>query len=196
MRAFLDLFREMRMRKLVYFALIANVLGTLYGWYYYKLQLAENPPYLWILITDSPNSTLFFVLALGFILKGRKNDFLSFFAASNLIKYGSWTCFVLLFHSDYFFSPYRCALYTGIFITHALMVVEAIPLVRTIDGFRFHYFLTLGWLLVNDYFDYVIGIHPYIPLKGIEVVAVVTVLLSFASFAITSLITAYNVEKK
>jgi len=195
MRAFLELFREMRMKKLVYFALIANVLGTFYGWYYYKMQLAENPPYLWVLITDSPNSTLLFVLALAFILKGRKNDFLSFFAASNLIKYGLWTCFVLLFHSDYFFSPYRYILYTGIFITHALMVVEAIPLARTIDGFRIHYFLTLGWLLINDYFDYVVGIHPYIPLEKIEVVAVVTILLSFTSFVITALI-AVQMQKR
>lgn len=191
---FLRLFEEItkvRVKGLIYFALVVNILGTLYGYYYYRLQLTENPPHLWIFITDSPNSTFFFIFALSLILIGKKNNFLSFFASSNLIKYGFWTCFILWFHSGYFFSS-MCMLYAGIFIAHTLMVVEAIPLAYTVKRLSFSHFVALGWLLINDYSDYVIGTHPYIPEEGLEVVALVTVFLSIISFSIAALISRLN----
>ncbi|AEA46238.1 protein of unknown function DUF1405 [Archaeoglobus veneficus SNP6] len=189
------MFAECRMKRLVYFALLANAAGTVYGWYYYHLQLAENPVYTWPVITDSPNSTLLFTVALFLILKGRKSDFLSFAASASLIKYGLWTCFVLLFHSDYFFSPYSRLLYTGIFITHFLMAVEAIPLACTITERKPYFAAVLAWLLFNDFCDYCLGLHPYIPLDGIEVVAAVTLLLSFFSFATAWLAAGYGSKK-
>ena len=189
---FFGLFEELKMKKLIYFAVLANAAGTVYGWYYYHIQLASNPIYAWPVITDSPNSTLLFTIALLLILKGRKNDFISFLASSSLIKYGLWTCFVLLFHSSFFFSQENSLLYTGIFVTHFLMAVEALPLARTACRRRIH-FLALAWLLFNDFCDYCLGLHPYIPLEGIRVVAAVTLLLSFSSFTVTWLAAGCNV---
>ena len=185
--SYLRLFEELKLKKLAYFVIIANTAGTVYGWFYYRLQLAENPFYTWPVITDSPNSTLLFTIALVLILKKRKNDFVSFLASSSLIKYGLWTCFVLLFHSSYFFSPANRLLYTGMFITHFLMAVEAIPLAYTACRKRV-YAAVLAWLLFNDFCDYVLGLHPYIPIEGIDVVALVTVVLSFSSFTVTWLV--------
>ena len=180
LRNFLSLLER---RDVLYFALFANIAGTVYGWYYYRYQLLSTPPYLWFLVTDSPNSTLFFVIALLLIRLKRKNDFVSFFASANLIKYGLWTDFVLLFHRDFFFAPERYLLYTGIFVTHFLMAVEALPLAYTIGRLRWSFALALIWLLGNDYVDYFRNLHPYIPERGIEVVAAFTIALSLVTFA-------------
>jgi uncharacterized membrane protein YpjA len=72
-------------------------------------------------------------------------------------------------------------------ITHALMIIEALPLAYTIERLRFYHIIALGWLLVNDYFDYVVGTHPYMPGKEIEVIAAVTIFLSFLSFTVTAI---------
>lgn len=180
LRKFLSILEN---RNVFYFALLANMAGTIYGWYYYRYQLLSTPPQLWFLVTDSPNSTLFFVIALLLIKLGRKKDSVSFFASTNLIKYGLWTCFVLLFHRDFFFAPERYLLYTGIFITHFLMAVEALPLAYTISRPSWNFVLALIWLLGNDYVDYFRNLHPYIPERGIEVVAAFTIALSIITFA-------------
>ncbi len=179
-RKFLSLLEN---RNIIHLALVANIAGTIYGWYYYRYQLLSTPPYLWFLVTDSPNSTLFFVIALVMIKLNKKNDFISFFASTNLIKYGLWTCFVLLFHREFFFSPERYLLYTGIFITHFLMAVEALPLAYTIKKLRWSFGLALIWVLGNDYVDYFHDLHPYIPESGIEIVAIFTFALSIATFS-------------
>ncbi len=184
---FLELFEELKMKKLIRFAILANAAGTVYGWYYYHIQLASNPVYTWPVITDSPNSTLLFTIAVILILKGKKSDFISFLASSSLVKYGLWTCFVLLFHRSFFFSQGNRLLYTGIFITHSLMAVEALPLAHTVRRRKVH-LLALAWLLFNDFCDYGLGLHPYIPSEGIGIVASVTVSLTFFSFFLTWLI--------
>ncbi len=180
LRKFLSLLER---KDIFYLALIANVAGTVYGWYYYRYQLLSTPPYLWFLVTDSPNSTLFFVIALVMMKLNRKNDSVSFFASANLIKYGLWTDFVLLFHRDFFFAPERYLLYTGIFVTHFLMAVEALPLAYTIKRLRWSFGIALIWLLGNDYVDYFHDLHPYIPENGIEAVAAFTIALSVVTFA-------------
>ena len=180
LRKFLSLLER---RDVFYLALMANIAGTIYGWYYYRYQLLSTPPHLWFLVTDSPNSTLFFVVALVLMKLNRKNDSVSFFASANLIKYGLWTDFVLLFHRDFFFAPERYLLYSGIFVTHFLMAVEALPLAYTIGRIRWSFTLALIWLLGNDYVDYFHDLHPYIPEKGIEVVTAFTIALSLVTFS-------------
>jgi len=183
------LFREMKLKWLIYFALFVNLAGTVYGWYYYKAQLIENSPLLWPIITDSPNSTFFFVISVILMLKGKKSDFISYFAGANLIKYGLWTVSVLIYHSDFFFAPGRYLLYSGIFITHSLLVLESIPLILSVNKLKSKtVILTFLWLGLNDFFDYVLDTHPYIPERNIEIIAAYTVFLTFFSILLGILI--------
>jgi uncharacterized membrane protein YpjA len=171
----------MKKPSLFYLIVLINLGGTVYGIYYYHLQLLEYPFYMWPIISDSPNSTLAFAVAFLLLYRKKSKDIITIFAGASLIKYGLWTDFVLLFHSGYFFSPERMLLYTGIFITHTAMVVEGIPLAATVRNMGWRVYAVLLWFLINDGFDYLRGTHPYIPQYGIETVALVTVLLSFIS---------------
>ncbi len=178
-------------RSLFFLILLVNLGGTVYGIYYYHLQFMENPPYLWILISDSPNSTLFFAISAILYRRGKRIYLLEILAASTLIKYGLWTDFVLLYHSNHFFSPEWRLLYTGIFITHGGMVLEGLVLSPAIRKISWRILPVLSWLIFNDYMDYFRGIHPYMPERNIQFVAEVTFLLSFISILI--LLTARKV---
>ena len=179
MKRFLELF--VRPKTWIWFVIVINFGGVIYGWFYYEYQLISSPPYLWIFIADCPNSALFVAVSLILIVKDRKNDVLNFFASCNALKYGIWTCFVILLYHRYFLSPERRLLYSCMFISHTLLALEAIPLAYTVK-FNRKCVITLFWLLLNDFMDYVIGTHPYMPLEKIGLVAEFTIFLSFFSF--------------
>ncbi len=168
-------------KRLFYLILLINIGGTVYGIYYYHLQFLENPPYLWILISDSPNSTMFFAISAVLYRMGRRIYLMEVLASVSLIKYGLWTDFVLLYHSNHFFSPEWRMLYTGIFITHGGMVLEGLALSPAIRKVSWRALPVLGWLIFNDYMDYFQGIHPYMPERNIQFVAEITFFLSFLS---------------
>ena len=179
-----------RPKRWIWLVIVINVGGVIYGWYYYEYQLLSSPAYLWIFIADCPNSALMVALSLVLIAKNRKNDFLSFFASCNALKYGIWTCFVILLYHDYFLSPERRLLYSCMFVSHALLALEAVPLAYTVEFDR-SCFIALFWLLLNDFMDYVVGTHPYMPLSKLGLVSGFTVFLSFFSFSI-----CYSISKK
>ncbi len=174
----------------IWLVVFINFGGVIYGWYYYEYQLLSSPIYLWIFIADCPNAALMVAIALILMLKNRKNDFVSFFASCNALKYGIWTCFVILLYCDYFLSPERRLLYSCMFVSHALLALEAIPLAYTVE-FDQSCFMVLLWLLLNDFMDYVVGTHPYMPLSKLKLVAGFTVFLSFFSFCV-----CYSISRK
>ncbi|AGK60709.1 putative membrane protein [Archaeoglobus sulfaticallidus PM70-1] len=169
-------------RKLMLFIVIANLMGAVYGYYYYRYQLMASPEYFWILITDCPNASLFIAVAVTLILIGRKSDDFSFFSSANLFKYGLWTMSVLIYHKAYFFSGGRYILYSFIFVTHFLLFVESFWLISLAENVsRKGLMLTVLWMVLNDFSDYILNTHPYIPESGIELVAAYTVILSAVS---------------
>lgn len=192
MQKIVNLFKEMRMRRFILFILFANVLGTIYGWYYYKNQLISNPFYFWIFIADCPNSTLFFSIALFLMILGKKSDFLNFFASANSIKYGTWTCIILLLHHTYFFTI-NFNLYSVMFVTHALLIVEGFLLAYA-TKFNKYAYLTLIWLFTNDFLDYFANTHPYMPEEGIEAVKIITFSLTIFSFAAVYILSTKNLS--
>ena len=173
---------QSRHQNLIKLLIVINLAGTIYGWYYYRFQLMASNPLFWPLITDCPNATFFFVIVALLIYSKKKNDDFTFFASANMVKYGIWTMAILMYHRDYFFAPERYLLYSGIFVTHFFLVLEAIPLKNTISSISERGLaITFSWLLINDFFDYVVGTHPYIPEKNIRYVAIFTVLLTFTA---------------
>ena len=54
-----------------YRLLIINFFGTIYGYYWYKWQLAVTEPIFYIFVPDSPTASLFFVLRLSRWLLGK-----------------------------------------------------------------------------------------------------------------------------
>jgi len=54
-----------------YSLLLASIIGTAFGFYYYEWQLSTYPVYYWPLIPDSPVFTLMYVLVLAAYSVGR-----------------------------------------------------------------------------------------------------------------------------
>jgi len=76
------------------------------------------------------------------------------------------------------------------------MAVEALPLAYTIGRLRWSFAFALIWLLGNDYVDYFHNLHPYIPERGIEVVAAFTIVLSVITFsALLWMVRAWSSKK-
>ena len=143
-------------------ALVAgiNVLGTIFGFIYYRYMFGITPWYLWPVVPDSPASTLLFAIALSLLFLGKKKDWLSFLACASTIKYGLWTIFVILYFPEHFLAPGAKNFYYLMISLHFGMVIQVVVLQHTIEQKRKYLLVALLWFFTNDYFDYVVGTGP------------------------------------
>ena len=168
---------------------LINIIGMLYGYYYYYEQLASSPIFLWLFIPDCPLYVMLFMAALLLTILGFEQKFFSYVAAIGMMKYGVWTLAALLLFSDYFFAGSLLLLSSVLFVLHIGMFAEG-PLLIPRKLNKIHLAGGLLWFLANDYFDYfygysnsrgeyVLGTHPVLPYADrILLMMAVTVLLS------------------
>lgn len=170
---------------------VINFIGFLYGVYYYSDQLSDWNFLYWLLIIDCPLQALLVGIILIWKLRDiwRKEEnptnqklfglfrFLTNFTAVGSIKYGTWTMFVILFYYNYFLvsDPFT---YSILFIAHLGLVLEGLALTG-LEIKKKDLFLIFGFYLLNDAFDYLIGTHPIIPNERIEIIAIMTLSLTF-----------------
>ncbi|HEX6988059.1 MAG TPA: DUF1405 domain-containing protein [Bacillota bacterium] len=159
-----------------------NVLGSIYGFNWYVRQLAVTPWYLWPVTPDSPLSSLGFGIYLALRLGGRAAPWFAALVQLATFKYGLWTVVVL--------GQYVLA--TGdanpelllLVATHGGMALEAYLLMRADPAPTPALALALGWLTLNDGFDYLVGTHPTVPNPAvIDLVAVEAVALTWLALA-------------
>ena len=154
--------------------LVINVLGSAYGFYWYREQLVETPFYLWPFVPDSPLSSTLFAAALLLSLAGASKKLFQILAFTVSIKYGIWAVIMI---SNYWFNDGPVApTETMLWLSHLGMAAEGAIFLRT---FRFgvHVVIITGaWMLVNDLMDYGAGLHPYLFMAGQETLAMVTAL--------------------
>ncbi|GLH65205.1 MULTISPECIES: DUF1405 domain-containing protein [Parageobacillus] len=145
-------------RSVLWLLLIVNVIGTIYGYIWYRYQLAETPPIFLPFVPDSPTASLFFVLVLTAFLFGRHFPLLEALAIVTLVKYGVWAVVMNLLVWKV----------TGtldvagwmLIISHGAMAVEGI-LYAPFYRFRLpHLAFAAVWTLHNDIIDYVFGMMP------------------------------------
>ena len=140
-----------------------NLMGTAFGFYYYRFQFMETSPLLWIFVPDSPLATLAVAASIIFYLRNRRNSYLDFLAFFGNLKYGVWTVFVLLYMQQGFLSYQALPLYIFLLFSHALMALQAF-LVLDYSKFSWKPFLAgFSWFMVNDLLDYSLGIHSTLP---------------------------------
>ena len=166
------------MRALLLLIILANIIGTLFGFYYYSDQLYATPLLLWVFVPDCPLYTLLFVAR--FIKTNRVFDFV---VAVGLFKYACWTLFVLLFHSSLYFAPQYAVMSSILLILHTGMALEAFLIVPLKPDVKM-VAASLAWFLLNDLFDYGIGTHPLIPMDNFWVVIAFTFAMTFVSTAL------------
>ncbi len=166
-------------KKLLYFLILANFIGALYGFiFYYGARLLSTPLHLWIFVPDCPLFSLFMSLTFLLILLKKESSLLFFFSLVGALKYGFWTVFVLTFFNDFYFTPEKTFMYAVLLIAHIFLFAESFLLVKKIK-FKFYYLLpTLLFFLANDFSDYFLGTHPPIPLDELNFMFYLTLISS------------------
>ncbi len=175
-------------KSLIFLIAVANLIGFVYGVYYYSGQLSEWSLLFWILIIDCPIQAL--IVGMLFLLsaiserKGYVFQFMTKFGAAGAIKYGIWTMFVILFYAEHFLSGNQWEMYAFLFLAHLGLLTEGLLLSGIYKLNKADLALIGFFYLLNDYADYVIGTHPIIPNENMPIIALFTLILTFTSIGI------------
>ncbi|MDP2857548.1 MAG: DUF1405 domain-containing protein [Bacillota bacterium] len=150
-------------KRLVALLIWVDLLGAVYGFNWYKVQLSETRLVFWPIVPDSPFSTLVFGIMLVAIYYGRRYPLLEGISYATITKYGIWT--LLIFVQAWAARGFAYWEEVFLFASHAGMALEALLFFRVFAP-RARYIIAGGaWLLFNDYMDYVWGFHPFLPFQ-------------------------------
>lgn len=151
-----------------------NLLGTLYGYEWYRNQLTDtaqnNPWWQLLFVPDSPTASLFFTLAIFFLLldRGKTHSHphwlrktIEALAVVASVKYGIWAV-AMIFAGQANGSALTWQDWMLV-CSHLGMAAEALLYARF-----FHYrgagiALAAGWVFANDWVDYRFGVFPWLP---------------------------------
>ena len=137
---------------------IVNVVGALFGFWYYWPQLQATPVLAWPLVPVSPLATLYVGLSLAAwrLGVGRIAEPLHMLAFFGSLKYGLWTPFVQLWvNGPGLIEPW---LYAFLIVSHLGMAVQAF-LIHRYAAFRvWAVGLAAGWYVCNDVLDYFLAV--------------------------------------
>jgi uncharacterized membrane protein YpjA len=150
-------------RKILFSAVLINLAGTAFGFYYYAEQFAATPFQLWIFVPDSPLATLAAAAAFFLYLRGRQNSLVETYAFFGNLKYGVWTIFVLIYMQNGFLQYQPLPLYVFLVVSHALMIVQAFVILDLSKISWKPLVAVIAWFLLNDFVDYTLGTHSTLP---------------------------------
>lgn len=149
------------------FLIAANALGTLYGFYWYRYQLAVTPEAFLIFVPDSPTASLFFLVFLLAFTMGKSVPYIEALAMVTLFKYGIWAV-VMNICGGYVSGGLTFINYMLIF-SHLAMAIEGLLFTRFYTFGLRHWFVCAIWTLHNDVIDYLFQMMPRYPvLSGYE----------------------------
>lgn len=158
-------------------ALVAvNAAGTVWGFVWYWDQLVATPWYFLIFVPDSPGHAALFAVYIWWLAAGRTESlgpwqrFLAWAGVLGVIKYGLWTTLVI---SQFLLAQGSAP---GIedwmlYFSHGGMAIQGLVYMRRLPRVALSAALTVLWLTVNDFFDYVLYTHPRLPLPDQYAVA-------------------------
>jgi uncharacterized membrane protein YpjA len=166
---------------------VINLVGTVFGFWYYIPQFRLEPVLAWPVVPDSPMATLLIACSLALYKLGRPNEFLNMLAFFGCIKLGLWTPYVLTVFADAFLATVTPppqvvpllgrelasnAMYAFLFVSHLGMVVQAF-LIHRYSAFPGRAILVaVIWYGFNDLVDYFVPIvgtphHTLLPVEPI-----------------------------
>ena len=175
--------------RFVWVIVAINLLGTAFGFWYYRFQFQRIPAEMWAFVPDSPAATLLIALALASWAVGKPSDTLAALAFFGNVKLGLWTPYVLVVFYPEFLASSGPPLYAFLLVSHLGMVLQAFVLHRmTVFPVRAVAVAT-AWYTVDllmDYFVPVIGdvTHTSLPYADAEPWFTTTVLQVAAAGAV------------
>lgn len=137
---------------------IINLLGTIYGYVWYKSQLKITPLIFIPFVPDSPTASLFFTLFLLFFIFGRHIPYIEALAVTSLFKYGVWAVvmnlFTLYVEGELVWQGYM------LIASHAAMAIQGLLYIPFYKIKLKHLTVAGIVLLHNEIIDYVYGMMP------------------------------------
>ena len=160
MKAYImQLWYLMNHRAFLSLLLVVNLFGTIYGYYWYKGQLAATDPIYYIFVPDSPTASLFFCFAIIGWLLGKHYKLMEVLALITLIKYGLWAVVMnLLTLAE---TGELGAAGWMLVASHFLMAVQAVLYLPKYRFEMWHVMVGAIWTLHNDVIDYLFGQMPF-----------------------------------
>lgn len=159
-------------RPLLWLLMIFNLLGTIYGYIWYGSQLeytVENKPWwMVIFVPDSPTASLFFTLAICFILFEHQlhrwvkvRMIIEALAIVTSVKYGIWAVSIIM--AGAYQGESLTATDYMLTASHLAMAIEALLFVRFFICDTWMIILAALWTFLNDTVDYTFGVYPWLP---------------------------------
>ncbi|RFU68483.1 DUF1405 domain-containing protein [Peribacillus saganii] len=145
-------------RSFLVLVLFINILGTIYGYYWYGSQLSITPDIFLIFVPDSPTASLFFVFVIIAFLMKQSWGLVEALAIITLFKYGIWAVIMNLL------TLYTVGQldWTGYMLmaSHFAMAVQGI-LYSPFYRIKIWHLATAGiWTVHNDIIDYLFEMMP------------------------------------
>lgn len=148
--------------RLVRLLVAVNLAGAVYGFWWYRLQLAGTPASLWFFTADCPVYGTFFALLLVlWLARERLPKLLLLLACTGLIKYGTWYSLAMFNHwvqgnsLDWLIWLQVAA--------HLAMVAQGLVFLVQSRYTLAQWAVNTLWLLANDALDYGLAIYPWLP---------------------------------
>ncbi|WP_411909099.1 DUF1405 domain-containing protein [Bacillus sp. RAR_GA_16] len=138
--------------------LLINVLGTIYGYYWYGWQLADTKPIFLLFVPDSPTASLFFCFVLLAFLFGKNWPLMEGLAAVTLFKYGIWA--VVMNGLVMVETGQLSGVAIMLILSHLGMAIEGLLFTPFYAIKPWHLVAVAIWTLHNDVIDYVFGQMP------------------------------------
>ncbi|AXG04955.1 DUF1405 domain-containing protein [Haloplanus rubicundus] len=135
-----------------------NLVGTAFGFWYYRFQFAAEPLAIWPLVPDSPVATFFIAASLALWKLGRSSEVVNALAFFGCWKLGLWTPFVLVAFADGFLATTSLPMYAFLLGSHLMMVVQAFVIHRYSDFPVGAVAVAVAWYGLNDLVDYFVPI--------------------------------------
>lgn len=137
---------------------VVNLLGTIYGYIWYKSQLAITPLHFIPFVPDSPTASLFFSIFLLFFIFNRNLPYVEALAITSLVKYGIWAVLMNIF--TLIVTGYLTWEAYMLIASHAAMALQGI-LYAPYYKIKLRHLTFAGIILLhNEIIDYVFGMMP------------------------------------
>ncbi|WP_153007680.1 DUF1405 domain-containing protein [Bacillus coahuilensis] len=154
----LSIFHLLQNKIVLWWLLIVNVFGTIYGYYWYGYQLEKTEPHFIPFVPDSPTASLFFCFVLiGFLYK-KQNGLMEALAIVTLFKYGVWAVVMNLL--TLLLTGYLNPAGYMLMASHAAMAIQGILYAPYYKIKPWHIIAAGLWTIHNDIIDYVFLQYP------------------------------------
>ncbi|WP_044640203.1 DUF1405 domain-containing protein [Risungbinella massiliensis] len=171
-----------------------NLLGSIYGYYWYLNQLKLTPAKYLIFVPDSPTASAAFTLVLFCYLMGRRSPLIEAFAAITLIKYGVWAVVMIFWGASLQPEPLLDAVVPAqwmLTFSHLGMAFQAFLYAKYFSFGWKEIAIVSVWTFLNDAIDYLADMHPWVGyyLEPYDhLVGYFTVLLSVTSILVVTML--------